>query len=115
MKENFTVTCGNETSQHCLGKGLNSILLPAGCEAVTYELRIMAPSVGADSTVLKPLIHVLDLVDEIGELGKDLVALHGINVSMLSGELNGYMTALKVEELDIDKVEVTLENMKHLN
>ena len=57
----------------------------------------------------------MDLVDEIGELGKDLVALHGINVSMLSGELNAYMTALKVEELDIDKVEVTLENMRHLN
>ena len=34
---------------------------------------------------------------------------------MLSGELNAYMTALKVEELDIDKVEVTLENMRHLS
>ena len=34
---------------------------------------------------------------------------------MLNGELNAYMTALKVEELDIDKVEVTLENMRHLN
>ena len=75
----------------------------------------MAPSIGTDSQELKPLIHELDLVDEIGELGKDLVALHGINISMLSGELNAYMTALRVEELDIDKVEVTLENMKHLN
>ena len=115
VKENFTVNCGNVTSQHYLGKGLNSILLPVGCEAVTSELRIMAPSVGADDTTLKPLIHELDIVDEIGELGKDLVALHGINVSMLNGELNVYMTALKVEELDIDKVEVTLENMRHLN
>ena len=42
---------------------------------VTSQLRIMAPSVGADSTVLKPLIHELDIVEEIGELGKDLVAL----------------------------------------
>ena len=24
VKENFTVTCGSETSHHCLGKGLNS-------------------------------------------------------------------------------------------
>ena len=54
----------------------------------------MAPSIGADSQELRPLIQELDLVDEIGELGKDLVALHGINVSMLSGELNAYMTAL---------------------
>ena len=51
----------------------------------------MAPSVGADDTTLEPLIHKLDIVDEIGELGKDLVALHGINVSILSGELNEYM------------------------
>ena len=57
----------------------------------------------------------MDIVEEIGELGKDLVALHGINVSMLSGELNEYMKALKVEKVDIDKVEVTLENMRHLN
>ena len=70
---------------------------------------------GADDTTLQPLIHELDIVDEIGELGKDLVALHGINVSMLSDELSEYMKALKVEELDIDKVEVTLENMRHLN
>ena len=75
----------------------------------------MAPSVGADDTTLKPLIHELDIVDEIGELGKDLVALHGINVSMLSDELSEYMKALKFEELDIDKVSVTLENMKHLS
>ena len=34
---------------------------------------------------------------------------------MLSSELNEYMKALKVEELDIDKVEVTLENMRHLS
>ena len=34
---------------------------------------------------------------------------------MLSDELSEYMKALKVEELDIDKVEVTLENMRHLN
>ena len=54
----------------------------------------MAPSIGTDSQELKPLIHELDLVDEIGELGKDLVALHGINISMLSGDLNAYMTAL---------------------
>ena len=58
VKENFTVTCGDTTSRHCLGKGLNSVLLPVGCEATTSELRIMAPS-----------------VNEIGELGKDLVAL----------------------------------------
>ena len=77
------VNCWNETSQHCLGKGLNSILLPVGYEAVTSELRIMAPSVGADDTTLKPLIHELDIVDEIGELGKDLFALHGINVLYL--------------------------------
>ena len=86
VKENFKVKCGDVQSQHCLGKGLNSLLLPVGCEAATSELRIMAPSVGAGDTTLKPLIHELDLVDEIGELGKDLVALHGINVSMLSGE-----------------------------
>ena len=49
----------------------------------------------------------VDIVDEIGELGNDLVALHGINISMLSGELKAYMKALKVEELDIDKVGVT--------
>ena len=67
----------------------------------------MAPSVGANDTVLKPLIHDVDIVDEIGELGNDLVALHGINISMLSGELKAYMKALKVEELDIDKVGVT--------
>ena len=54
----------------------------------------MAPSVGADDTTLKLLIHELDIVDEIVELGKDLVALHGINISMLSGELNAYMKAL---------------------
>ena len=82
---------------------------------MTSELRIMAPSVGADDTTLMLLIHELDIVDEIGELGKDLVALHGINVSMLSDELSEYMKALKVEELDIDKVEVTLENMRHLS
>ena len=115
VKENFTVNCGDVTSQHCLGKGLNSVLLPVGCEASTSELRIMAPSVGADDTTLKPLIHELDIIDEIGELGKDLVALHGINVSMLSDELSEYMKALKVEELDIDKVSVTLENMRHLS
>ena len=33
---------------------------------------------------------------------------------MLSSELNEYMKALKVEELDVDKVEITLENMRHL-
>ena len=115
VKENFTVKCGDVHSLHCLGKGLNSVLLPVGCEVATSELRIMALSVGADDTMLKPLIHELDIVDEIGELGKDLVALHGINVSMLSGELTAYMKALKVEELDIDKVEVTLENIRHLN
>ena len=82
---------------------------------MTSELRIMAPSVGADDTTLMLLIHELDIVDEIGELGKDLVALHGINVSMLSDELSEYMKALKVEKLDIDKVEVTLENMRHLS
>ena len=32
VKENFTVSCGDTTSQHCLGKGLNSVLLPVGCE-----------------------------------------------------------------------------------
>ena len=90
MKANFTINCGDKTSQHSLGKGLNSVLLPVGCEASTSELRIMAPSVGADDTTLDPLIHELDIVDEIGELGKDLVALHGINVSMLSGESNEY-------------------------
>ena len=90
VKENFTVNCGDVTSQHCLGKGLNSVLLPVGCEATTSELRIMAPSVGADDTTLKPLIHELDIIDEIGELGKDLVALHGINVSMLSDKLSEY-------------------------
>ena len=115
VKENFTINCGDKISQHILGKGLNSVLLPVGCEATTSELRIMAPSVGADDTILEPLIHDLDIVDEISELGKDLVALHGINVSMLSGELNEYMKALKVEELDIDKVGVTLENMRHLS
>ena len=46
VKENFMINCGNVTSEHCLGKGLNSVLLPAGCEATTSELRIMAPSVG---------------------------------------------------------------------
>ena len=56
-------------------------------------------------------------MEEIGELGKGLVALHFINVStgMLSNELNKYMKALKVEEMDIDKVEVTPENMRHLS
>ena len=34
---------------------------------------------------------------------------------MLSSELNEYMKALKVEEIDIDKVEVTLENMRQLS
>ena len=34
---------------------------------------------------------------------------------MLSDELSEYMKALKVEKLDIDKVEVTLENMRHLS
>ena len=42
VKENFTITCGEKVSQHCLGKGLNSVLLPVGCDAVTAELRIMA-------------------------------------------------------------------------
>ena len=36
-------------------------------------------------------------------------------MSMLSDELSEYIRALKVEELDIDKVSVTLENMKHLS
>ena len=36
-------------------------------------------------------------------------------MSMLSDELSEYMRALKVDELDIDKVSVTLENMKHLS
>ena len=36
-------------------------------------------------------------------------------MSMLSDELSEYMRALKVEKLDIDKVSVTLENMKHLS
>ena len=63
---------------------------------MTSELRIMAPSVGADDTTLMLLIHELDIVDEIGELGKDLVALHGINVSMLSDELSEYMKALRI-------------------
>ena len=56
-------------------------------------------------------------MEEIGDLGKGLVALHFINVStgMLSNELNEYMKALKVEEMDIDKVEVTPENMRHLS
>ena len=36
---------------------------------MTSELRIMAPSVGADDTTLMLLIHELDIVDEIGELG----------------------------------------------
>ena len=57
VKENFTVNCGDVKSQHCLGKGLNSVLLPVGCEAATSELRIMAPSVGADDTMLKLSIH----------------------------------------------------------
>ena len=57
VKENFMVNCGDVTSQHCLGKGLNSVLLPVGCEAATSELRIMAPSVGADDTMLKLSIH----------------------------------------------------------
>ena len=48
VKENFTVTCGDTTSQHCLGKGLNSVLLPVGYEAITSESRIMAPSIGMD-------------------------------------------------------------------
>ena len=82
VKENFTENCGDTTSQHCLGKGLNSVLLPVGCEVMTSELRIMAPSVGADDTMLTPLIHELDIVDEIGELGKDLVALHGVRMKL---------------------------------
>ena len=61
------------------------------------------------------MVHEVDIVQEIGELGKDLVALHGINISMLSSELNEYMKALKIEEIDIDKVGVTLVNMKHLS
>ena len=75
----------------------------------------MAPSIGLDHSELDPMVHKVDIVQEIGELGKDLVALHGINISMLSSELNEYMKALKIEEIDIDKVEVTLENMKHLS
>ena len=67
-----------------------------------------------DDRTWEPMIHDLDIVEEIGELGKDLVALHGINLSMLSRELNEYMKALKIEEIDIDKEEVTLENMRHL-
>ena len=86
VKENFTINCGDKTSQHSLGKGLNSVLLPVGCEATTSELRIMAPSVGADDTTLEPLIHELDIVNEIGELGKDLVALHGINHKRIYAE-----------------------------
>ena len=39
VKENFTVSCGGMTSQHCLGKGLNSVLLPVGCEATTCGSR----------------------------------------------------------------------------
>ena len=65
-----------------------------------------------DDRTWEPMIHDLDIVEEIGELGKDLVALHGINLSMLSRELNEYMKALKIEEIDIDKEEVTLENMR---
>ena len=116
VKENFTVTCGDKTSQHCVGKGLNSVLLLVGCEAITSELRMMAPSVGMDDKELEPMIHKLDIEEEIGELGKDLVAFIGINISMLSSELIEYMKALKVEEIDIhvDKVDVTLENMRHL-
>ena len=57
-----------------------------GCEATTSELRIMAPSVGADDTTLEPLINELDIVDEIGELGKDLVALHVINIKHIYPE-----------------------------
>ena len=34
---------------------------------------------------------------------------------MPNPDLNAYMKALKVEELDIDKVEVTLENIRHPN
>ena len=30
VKENFTINCGDKTSQHSLGKGLNSVLLPEG-------------------------------------------------------------------------------------
>ena len=41
----------------------------------------MAPSVGLDHSELDPMVHEVDIVKEIGELGKDLVALHGINVS----------------------------------
>ena len=115
VKENFTINCGDTSSQHCLGKGLNSVLLPAGCEAITSELRIMVPSISIDDEALEPLIQELAIVDEIGKLGKDLVAVHGINVSMLSSELSKYMKALKVEEINIDKVEVTLENMRHLS
>ena len=51
VKENFTVNFGDTTSQHCLGKGLSSVLFPVGCEAMMSELRIMAPSVGADDTI----------------------------------------------------------------
>ena len=32
-------------------------------------------SVGMNDKILEPMIHELDIVDEIGELGKDLVAL----------------------------------------
>ena len=52
------------------------------------ELRIMAPSIGLDDKALEPIIHDLDIVEEIGGLGTDLDALHGINISMLNGELN---------------------------
>ena len=40
----------------------------------------MATSIGTDDKTLEPMLHELDIVDEIGELGKDLVALHGINM-----------------------------------
>ena len=62
MKENFTINCGDTTSQHSLGRGLNSVLLPVGCEAISSELRILAPSVGTDDTGLEPMIHELDII-----------------------------------------------------
>ena len=35
---------------------------------------------------------------------------------MLSGELNEYMRALRIDEIDIDKVEVTRDNMmRHMS
>ena len=46
--------------------------------------------------ILEPMIHELDIVDEIGELGKDLVALHGINM---------YINAERRVELVYESVE----------